>query len=206
MNRIFIEARHKDTAEYNFLKAILSKYFHDKECEFVFMNGFGNLFNEVVLNQMNIAEDNGDHVMVLLDADTPHKGGGFEAKKEWMEKHLADESITIPYFLYPNNKGDGDVECLMEEIARRDFHKVWFDCFEDYEACVSGVKDETGKSKYNTPNLKGKLHTYISSMPLESKERNKLGSGDWLFDNVDYWDLSSDKLRPILDFFRSNIK
>lgn len=41
-----------------------------------------------------------------------------------------------------------------------DLHPVFFDCFEDYEKCVTGVKDEHGLPLYNTPNLKGKLHTY----------------------------------------------
>ena len=113
MNRIFIEAKHKDTAECNFIKAILRKYFPGIKCEFVFMDGYGNLFNEVVMNQLNISIDEDDDIMVLLDADSPQKGGGFNVRKKWVETHMSDENITIPFFLYPNNKDDGDVECLM---------------------------------------------------------------------------------------------
>ena len=51
----------------------------------------------------------------------------------------------------------------MEFAARRDLHPVFFDCFEDYEKCVSGVKDSNGQAIYNVPNLKGKLHTYMSA-------------------------------------------
>ena len=56
----------------------------------------------------------------------------------------------------------------MEAIARRDLHPVFFDCFEDYERCVSGVKDEHGQPLYNTPNLKGKLHTYMNAQKLSN--------------------------------------
>ena len=34
-----------------------------------------------------------------------------------------------------------------------------------------------------TANLKGKLHSYISSQQLTKKQRDKLGSKNWLFDN-----------------------
>lgn len=206
MNRIFVEAKSENTPECKFLQAIISKYGQDKEYEFVCMNGFGNLFNESILNQLNLAVDNGDNSLVLLDADSSKQGGGYETKKAWIETCFAKYGLRVPYFFYPDNGNDGDVECLMEAVARKDIHRVWFDCFEDYERCVSGVRDETGKNVYNTPNRKGKLHTYITAMQLKSKDRYKLGSGNWLFDNPDYWDLSSISLAPLLEFFSENLK
>ncbi len=50
MNRIFIEAKHKNTSEYYFLKAILDRYFPEKVVEFIFMDGVGNLFKEANMN------------------------------------------------------------------------------------------------------------------------------------------------------------
>ena len=94
----------------------------------------------------------------------------------------------------------------MEFAARRDLHPVFFDCFEDYEKCVSGVKDANGQTLYNVPNLKGKLHTYINAQKLSGRSRNKLGSGDWLFDNNDYWDLYVVALQPLKDFMAMNLK
>ena len=94
----------------------------------------------------------------------------------------------------------------MDRIARRDLHISWFDCFEDYEKCIAGIKNTNGQSSYNIPNLKGKLHTYISSMNLSAKERNNLGGGNWLFENEQYWDLSSNELNPIVNFLRENLK
>lgn len=94
----------------------------------------------------------------------------------------------------------------MESAARRDLHKVFFDCFEDYEKCVSGVKDKLGQPLYNTPNLKGKLHTYMNAQKLSNKLRRRLGSGDWLFSKTDYWDLHADALRPLIDFLSANLK
>lgn len=113
---------------------------------------------------------------------------------------------SVPYFIYPNNKDDGDVETLMESAARRDLHQVFFDCFEDYEKCVSGVKYQYGQPLYNTPNLKGKLHTYMNAQKLNNKLRRKLGTGNWLFDNTNYWDLKTFALQPLKDFLAINLK
>ena len=74
MNKIFIEAKKEETSECNFLKAILSANFADKEYQFVCMNGVDNLFNETNRNQMALSVEDGDNVIVLLDADTQAKG------------------------------------------------------------------------------------------------------------------------------------
>ena len=82
----------------------------------------------------------------------------------------------------------------------------FFDCFEDYERCVSSVKDSNGRQFYNVPNLKGKLHTYMSAQRLNSKQRSRLGSGDWLFDDSRFWNLNIVELQPLKDYFRANLK
>ena len=48
----------------------------------------------------------------------------------------------------------------MESLARHDLHPTFFNCFRQYEMCVGGELDEQGRQRYNTPDLKGKLHTY----------------------------------------------
>lgn len=113
--------------------------------------------------------------------------------------------VEFRYFLYPDNETDGDVEMLMESTTRRDLHRVFFDCFKDYEVCVSGVKDEKGEPKYNVPNLKNKLHTYMAAQKLPRKLRSRFGSGDWLFDNPDYWNLHVSALEPLKAFLADNL-
>ncbi len=206
MNKIFIEAQKKDTSECNFLKTILTKNFPDKTVEFVCMNGIGNLFNESILNQMQQAIEDGDSVIVLLDADTMAKGYGFAARKNEVEDKMSAKGVRFPLFLYPNNGDDGDIETLMEQLARKDIHQIWWDCFEDYEKCIGDAKDENGAPCYNLPNRKAKLHTYINSQQLKSKQRFKLGSGNWLFDNINYWDISRQEIQPLIEFLGTNLK
>lgn len=206
MTKIFIEAQDKTTPEYNFLKAIVDLHFPTKDVDFICIGGVGNLFNETNINQISQAQAIGEQVLVLIDADTVAKGFGFAKRKEDIDNAMQMHQISFPYFIYPNNQNDGEVETLMEAAARRDLHPVFFDCFEDYEKCVSGVKDQFGQPLYNTPNLKGKLHTYMNAQKLSNKSRRRLGAGDWLFNNTDYWDLNVVALQPLKDFLAVNLK
>ena len=196
MNKIFIEAKHDKTSEYNFLKTILAQYFPDKDVCFIFMNGVGNLFGESIQNQIRQSQDEGDNVLVILDADFPDKGWGYAKRKKDVMENMQLNQISFPFFLYPDNQNDGDVETLMESWG----------CFTDYEMCAKGIKGSEGKLMYNVPNRKAKLHTYISSQRLSNKQRDKIGQGHWLFDDKAYWDLNKDDLKPLLDFFRENLK
>lgn len=206
MTKIFIEAKSKDTSECHFLQTIINISFPKIEVDFIPMNGIGNLFKEAILNQIKVAQENCEHVIVLADADTVAKHYGFAKRKEEIDNGIVTNAVSFPYFLYPNNQEDGDVEILMEAAARRDLHEVFFGCFNDYEVCVSGVKDELGNSRYNVPNLKNKLHTYMAAQKLSRKYRDRLGKGDWLFENKDYWNLDIDALKPLKEFLEANLK
>lgn len=206
MNKIFIEAKNNKTPEYYFLRTIIDKFFPQMEVGFIFMDGIGNLHNETVINQIMLSIEAGEQVIVFADADTKAKGAGYENRKAEIEKCMKTYNVSFHYFIYPNNQKDGDVEELMEKAARRDLHSTFFDCFEDYERCVSGTKDKSGKSKYNVPNIKGKLHTYMTAQKLPRKLCNRFGSGDWLFENQDYWDLNVAALQPLKDFLTTNLK
>ena len=44
---------------------------------------------------------------------------------------------------------------------------------------------------------------YINAVPMEKKLRNSLGSGNWQFQNSDYWDLDCEYLNPLKIFLES---
>lgn len=121
-------------------------------------------------------------------------------------KNQQKQGIEFPFFLYPDNGSDGDVEHLMESLARQDLHPTFFNCFRQYEMCVGGDMDEQGRPRYNTPDLKGKLHTYMSAQKLSNAHRRRLGRGDWLFDDIHYWDLGREAIQPLVNFLRENLK
>lgn len=206
MNTIFIEAEKAETSEHFFLKALLSKYFPNIEYEFIFMRGVANLFNETILNLLRSKMEEGSNCFAILDADTKEKGWGYERRKAYVEKCQQQYGVQFSFFLYPDNINDGDVELLMEQLARKDLHPTFFSCFRQYEMCIGGEVDSQGNQRYNTPDLKGKLYTYMSAQKLSNVQRHRLGRGDWLFDNLQYWDLSRNAVQPLVDFLKDNLQ
>lgn len=81
MNKIFIEAKKPQTSEYCFLETILKNEFPDKIYNIICMDGVDNLFNQGILTLIRTFQDNGDKVIVILDADTIDKKWGFEARR-----------------------------------------------------------------------------------------------------------------------------
>lgn len=125
MNKIFIEAKKPQTSEYCFLETILKNEFPDKIYDIICMDGVDNLFNQGILTLIRTFQDNGDKVIVILDADTIDKKWGFEARKSNTMEKMQENEIDFPFFLYPNNHDDGDFEVLLETLARKDLHNKW---------------------------------------------------------------------------------
>lgn len=206
MNKIFIEAESKKTSEYYFLEAIIRKFFPAIKVQFIFMKGVDNLFNQPILNEIKKAKIEGSQILVLVDADSEGKKWGYKRRKDWIEEGMKEHDVSFPYFIYPNNQNDGLVETLMEAVALYAPNKVFFDCYTDYETCLKN-------SKYNIPSLKGKVYAYAEAQTIydiQKGERipliNKINSGDWLFDNPDYWNLDVENLQPLKDFFKQYLK
>lgn len=206
MNTIFIEAEKSGTAEHYFLVALMAKFFPGVEYELIHMGGVDKLFNETNMNLLRSKTAEGFNCLSILDADTVAKGWGYVKRKADIDQEQQRHGVAFPFFLYPNNASDGDVECLMESLARQDLHPTFFKCFRQYEMCVSGDVDEQGNQRYNTPNLKGKLHTYMSAQQLNKAKRDRLGRGDWLFDDLNYWDIGREAVQPLVAFLRANLK
>lgn len=206
MNKIFIEAESKKTSEYYFLEAIIRKFFPAIKVQFIFMKGVDNLFNQPILNEIKKSKIEGSQILVLVDADSEEKKWGYKRRKDWIEGGMKEHDVSFPYFIYPNNQNDGLVEMLMEAAALYAPNKVFFDCYTDYETCLKN-------SKYNIPSLKGKVYAYAEAQTIydiQKGERipliNKINSGDWLFDNPDYWNLDVENLQPLKDFFSQYLK
>ena len=194
MIRIFIESKNRSTPEYKFVDTLLKHMgINQASYEIITLNGKDTL--HLAKNQFlqNTAE--GGRNIIIFDADSEENLGGFRRRKDDLESKLKQLDITAELFLWPNDNEDGDFETLLESIARKDLHKQFFDCFNDYEACLG--------REYIKPNRKGKLHTYISSMKLSNSQRRSIGSGEWLFENDTLWNLEAPSLTPIKEFLTS---
>ena len=204
MVNIFIEAKDKKTPECEFLKAILNKIgVSSDKYDIITTNGYTNLMDSIDASNINALRANtdaGGKNLVVFDADYEKNNGGFDKRREELLARRNELGLSFDLFLWPNNHNDGDVEVLMESIARKDLYPEVFDCFEKYEICISHRKNEQGEPYYVIPNRKNKLHTYFTSLPLSHSKKRKTGQGAWLWDEADIWDLDAESLDPIKKF------
>lgn len=196
MTHIYIEAGKERTTEYHFVKTYL-EHLRLSDFSIVCVNGKDNLPNLDM--KFEDARRSGDTNIIIFDADSPANGGGFAKRGAEINEMLKTMGQEAEVFLFPNNSGDGDFETLLLQLVRREEHRRFFDCYEDYERCLGG--------DYLSPNRKGKVFTYTSAQKgLSRKERNALGSGDLQFANTAFWNLDAACLEPLKTFVLDNIK
>lgn len=209
MVNIFIEAKDRRTPEAEFLTAILDRMGIPVDAYSLKpTNGYTNLMdsdNAANINAMRVNTDVGEKNLVVFDADSGNNNGGLEKRRDQLLKKKEELGLEFELFLWPDNSSDGDVEILMESIARKDLYPEFFGCFGKYECCISRRKDNDGKQFYSTPNRKGKLHTYFTSLPISKMKKDKVGSGAWQWSNPEIWNLDSDSLTPIKEFLKKHL-
>ena len=195
MTYIFLETGKPATSEAVFIKTLIENLGYNISSNKVeFVNGYKNLVNVIPTIKARCAE--GGKVIIIFDADSPGNNGGYETRKEEIEEVLGENNAQAELFLFPNNEEDGDFETLLEHLIQKEKHAQMLDCYADYETCLG--------NDYVHPNLKGKIFTYISAMKMSSSKRRKLGNGEWMFDNAEYWDLNSDYLKPLKAFLQQH--
>lgn len=210
MVKIFIEGEKRDVPEYKFLEAVLTHWdVPSDKYVIVATNGYKNLMNstEIMTNVrlMQSNTDEGGVNLVIFDADTEKNEGGYDKRKEELLKRKEELGLEFELFLWPDNRSDGDVEVLMERIARQDLYPEFFDCFSKYERCISQRKKINGLPFYQTPNRKGKLHTYFHALPISNTKKKKFGKGFWRWEDAEIWNLDSEALEPLKEFIKKHL-
>lgn len=161
------------------------------QIELVCVDGWTNLAK--VANSFRACTMSGGTNLIVFDADSQRNGGGFQSRMDYINQVITQESLIAEVFLFPNNADDGDFESLLEKLTQTAGHKVFFDCFHDYETCLG--------DNYIAPNCKAKLFSYVSSQKLLSNsQRKKLGKGEWLFEDASLWDMNVPYLDALKDF------
>jgi hypothetical protein len=200
MNTIYVEDLKRDRV---FIETYLKYLKLDKEFMVQSVGGYTALFSHTFVNQLERILNREGRITVIFDADTPHNGGGYQARKEYLERKAAENNIPIELFLFPDNEHDGDFETLLEQLIPGK-HKGLLSCFEAYEKCVSKKENPL----YKTPSLKNKLHTYIYTFEKSKEEEKRFNSQDkdYCFGNPEYWNLDAPVLLPLKAFLERALK
>lgn len=147
--------------------------------------------------QQNTA--NGETNAVIFDCDEPSTGGGFPKRSKELLCLQDSLGVNFSLFLFPNNKDDGAFEDMLLKIVNPR-HQGLLDCFKSYEMCIGG-QDPDGET-YETPNKKAAIYSYITSFKRSRSEREKIKSGNWDFQDPEYWQLDAPYLAPLKEFIQ----
>lgn len=133
------------------------------------------------------------NILIIFDADN-----STEIARKNIEKQLRDLNFfnkNIKIFLLPNNKDSGNLETLLEKIAK---HQDILDCFNCYLNCIEDKKNTIPNLK--TPNKKSKWFAYKEAFGYKN------GIKDENFDISEYVDFNSDYIKNLKEFLMNAFK
>jgi hypothetical protein len=159
---------------------------------------FGNSPDENILKNLKqkINSYQPNDVIYIFDADLDYN----ETKKKIKQTFsLINENIV---YLFPNNRDAGDLECLLENIAKK---VEILDCWESFENCLV----EISTIEVSIPAKKSKIHTYLETL----EPNTKLGKQNCKeinrnYKDIEKWnikDTKSDYINSLLSFLNKYI-
>lgn len=170
---IFVEGTHDE----HFLKCYL-EYLNIKDVKIKYTNGkdgLGDYKKDIVKN---------NNVKIIFDADND-----LEEAKENIKEQLGEELFNkCEIFLIPNNKDNGNLETLIENIVKEECVLKCFDC---YVECLKKLKENNKNIKL--PAKKSKVYAYNHSFGYKNGDKN------YTIDNR-YFNLESKYLNPLKEF------
>ncbi len=136
-----------------------------------------------VANEIKKRQDAGSQIAFVLDANSNFEERCAEFLRQKDKLELPDR-----FFLLPNNKDEGCLETLLEEMAIPD-HRVVYDCLEKYGDCLRSKEGD-----YQLLNHKGRIYAYCEALNIETHP-SKHNYGD-----PEYWNLNTPALEPLKQF------
>ena len=143
-----------------------------------------------LINNANLMKKDEKH-LIIFDADNDYNNSKANIENQINQMNIPNENYAI--FLLPNNKDNGNLETLIEKIAR---HKEILKCFEGYEECISKL----GINDIKLPPKKDKVFAYMQSFGFKNSVKPKK------FDLSPYVDFENEYLESLKNFLLDNNK
>jgi hypothetical protein len=201
---IFVEG----IADVTFIKQYVKFAFNIElgENQIINVEGWNNLISqkkqgEGYQNQMNLKNFNGGKNLVIFDADEnfPQRQTDILA---WKAKYKLDFEL----FLFPNNSDTGALEELLESIINP-INKPIFDCWKNYETCISSKSIEGRVTPLTIPAKKTKIYGYLETLLGSShSEKEKIKERNRNYLDTNHWDLNNISLTPLKEFLSSFVQ
>ncbi len=136
--------------------------------------------------------------VIILDTDTPNHQdpkGGFIERDKYLKEKIDNENI--PYFLIPNNKENGNLETLLENLVSSN-GEPFFNCLKKYVNCLQSLENPIPPGISRIMDFrKTKIEWYIYMMLEKNSPQNKENNLTHL---KKLWNLTHDDLLPLIEF------
>jgi hypothetical protein len=158
-------------------------------------------------NKLLQTNQNGGINLIIFDADTQKNKGGFASRLQEIQDVIkgveAKTKTELKYdvFLLPDHASNGALEELLEQIINPANQQI-FDCWKDYESCLTQKKNRfRADGTYTIPAKKSKIYSYLEVLYGETNaEKNLVKDPNRNYLNPDHWDLENELLKPLRAF------
>jgi hypothetical protein len=181
-------------ADKKFLEDYLSHLGTDKNnFKVICINGKDNL--SYFENEFKKNTNNGELNLIIFDTDND-----FNIRKEFLLNFKEENELEFQLFLFPNNKDEGDLETLLENIIPENNVEI-MNCWSNYENCISSLN-----RKLTIPANKSKIHTYLEVLLDDTqKGKKKAKEKNRDYKDKDHWNLDSDYLLSLKEFLLDSL-
>lgn len=141
----------------------------------------------------------GYKIIVIQDADNPSKeDGGIENRTNYFNRMKKELNIDFEFFLFPNNKDDGDLEVLLKKIVNKEKYNNTLECYKEWSDCLSVFAErEHCEELLQDKNL---IYNYFRTYfgMDNAKEENRVFVSE-------YWDFESEELEHLRVFLKERL-
>jgi predicted ATP-dependent endonuclease of OLD family len=204
--KIFVEGK-SDKYIIKHLCSLLHIDLAPEEKNLISVGGFTKIIDQHP--KFEEAKNNSQKILIIFDSDQDGiDNGGYKDRKKYLLNVIYGmgldllEGTHFNIYLFPNQKDAGEYENLLESIINTK-HRVKLNCFQSFEKCI---EDNNSEGIYESPDIKAKMYSYIKTFKMSNSKEKYLGTGDWDFNNQEYWNFDSEYLQPLKNFLIDNSK
>ncbi|HEB9328103.1 TPA: hypothetical protein RZK18_000861 [Campylobacter coli] len=181
---IFVEGLNDEHFLKGYLDYLLTRFKKTINFEIIQISGNKKLASNTNIKKYKDNIEEVEKVKIIFDADDD-----LELAKENIKNQLGEELFAkCEIFLIPNNKDKGNLETLIENIAKE---KCVLKCFDHYTECLKTLQEKNQNIKL--PAKKSKVYAYNHSFGYKNGDKN------YKIDNT-YFDLDNEYLTPLKEF------
>lgn len=118
-----------------------------------------------VKEKIHKALNMGKRVLIIFDADDDMQKSLKNIQTQLVSLNSSWKN-QCEIFLTPNNKNAGNLETLLEHIAKE---KCILKCFDNYTSCIAGLQSKNPNIKL--PAKKSKVFAYLSSFGFKNGDK-----------------------------------